>query len=350
MKKTLAVILCVCMMLALFAGCGESASTQQPAAAQTEAPAEPADENALPEQYDLIMTFGAETGSVYAMGIQIGEYINSIAPDITCTVKVGAAASNLALLSTGETVIAHSQSDTIHEAIVGEGNFTEPVTGIYGVASVMESVLHVAVPADAPINSFKDIVDQKYPIKVSVGAQGSGIESLFRKVLAYYGASYDDIAAWGGKVEYLNIGDASTLFTDGQLNAVSVLAGMPYSTISEIAASKDIKLLTLEQEAVDALSSQGYLAKTIPAGTYTGQDSDVSTVGVAITVCASADANEAVVYEITKFLNSEEGISILGNVNSGFANYMTGPESGIAGIELELHPGAARYYKEAGVA
>ena len=58
MKKTLAVILCVCMMLALFAGCGESASTQQPAAAQTEAPAEPADENALPEQYDLIMTFG----------------------------------------------------------------------------------------------------------------------------------------------------------------------------------------------------------------------------------------------------------------------------------------------------
>ena len=147
-----------------------------------------------------------------------------------------------------------------------------------------------------------------------------------------------------------NIGDASTLFTDGQLNAVSVLAGMPYSTISEIAASKDIKLLTLEQEAVDALSSQGYLAKTIPAGTYTGQDSDVSTVGVVITVCASADANEAVVYEITKFLNSEEGISILGNVNSGFANYMTGPESGIAGIELELHPGAARYYKEAGVA
>ena len=146
----------------------------------------------------------------------------------------------------------------------------QPVTGIYGVASVMESVLHVAVPADAPINSFKDIVDQKYPIKVSVGAQGSGIESLFRKVLAYYGASYNDIAAWGGKVEYLNIGDASTLFTDGQLNAVSVLAGMPYSTISEIAASKDIKLLTLEQEAVDALSSQGYLAKTIPAGTYTG--------------------------------------------------------------------------------
>lgn len=356
MKKGFALILAVMMVLALFTGCGETktpAETEAPAGTEAPAPAETESaeqEGGLPEEYDLIMTFGAETGSVYAMGIQIGEYINSLAPDITCTVKVGAAASNLALLSTGETVIAHSQSDTIHEAIAGEGNFTEPLTGIYGVASVMQSVLHVAVPADAPINSFKDIVDQKYPIKVSVGAQGSGIESLFRKVLAYYGASYEDIAAWGGKVEYLNIGDASTLFTDGQLNAVSVLAGMPYSSISEIAASKDIKLLSLDEDAVNALCEMGYLAKTIPAGTYNGQDADVTTVGVVITVCASADADEEVVYEITKFLNSPEGIEILGNVNSGFANYMTGPESGIAGIELELHPGAARYYQEAGVA
>lgn len=350
MKKVFALILAVMMVLTLFTGCGKAeapAATEAPAAVD---PAGTEPESGLPEEYDLIMTFGAETGSVYAMGIQIGEHINALAPDITCTVKVGAAASNLALLSTGETVIAHSQSDTIHESIAGEGSFTEPLTGIYGVASVMESVLHVAVPADAPINTFKDIVDQKYPIKVSVGAQGSGIESLFRKVLAYYGATYEDIASWGGKVEYLNIGDASTLFTDGQLNAVSVLAGMPYSSISEIAASKNIKLLSLDEDAVSALCEMGYLAKTIPSGTYTGQDADVATVGVVITVCASADANEEVVYEITRFLNSAEGIEILGNVNSGFASYMTGPESGIAGIELELHPGAARFYQEAGVA
>lgn len=327
MKKILAFILALCLMSSLSA------------AALAE----------LPAQYDLIMTFGAETGSVYAMGIQIGEYINSLAPDITCTVKVGASGSNVLLLSAGETVIAHSQSDTIHEALVGEGIFEEPVTGVYGVASVMESVLHVAVPADAPVNSFKDIVDQKYPIKVSVGAQGSGIESLFRKVLAYYGVTYDDIASWGGKVEYLNIGDASTLFTDGQLNAVAVLAGMPYATISEIAVSREVKLLSLDEDAIAALSETGYLSKVIPAGTYTGQDADVPTVGVVITVCASEAADEEVIYEICKFLNSPEGIETLGNVNAGFKNYMTGPESGIAGIELELHPGAARYYAEAGL-
>ena len=307
-----------------------------------------ADEATLPEDYDLVMTFGAETGSVYAMGIQIGEYINSLAPDITCTVKVGAAVSNVMLLSAGETVIAHSQSDTIHEAVAGEGAFEEPISNVYGIASVMESVLHVAVPADAPVNSFKDVVDQKYPLKIAVGAQGSGIESLVRKIFDFYGVTYDDIAKWGGKVEYLNIGDASTLFTDGQLNAVSVLAGVPYASISEIAASKDIKLLALDDDAIASLCGQGYLDKSIAGDTYTNVADDCHTVGVVISVLASENADEEVIYEITKFLNSEEGIEILGNVNSGFASYMNGPESGMAGIEVELHPGAVRYYTEVG--
>ena len=68
-----------------------------------------------------------------------------------------------------------------------------------------------------------------------------------------------------------------------------------------------------------------------------------------MTVFASEEADEEVIYEICKFLNSDEGIATLGNLNSGFADYMTGPESGIAGIEVELHPGAARYYEEVGV-
>ncbi len=364
MKKVHGWLLAVCMLAMLLGGCGQDGGkTTEAAGGQGDGNATASGQentgggentggsesgSSLPEFYDLTMTFGAETGSVYAMGIQIGEYINSLAPDITCTVKVGAAASNLSLLSSGDTVIAHSQSDTIHEALLGEGSFPEKLSGFYSVASVMESVLHVAVSSDVPVNSFAELVEQKYPLKVSVGAQGSGIESLFRKILSYYGVTYDDIASWGGKVEYLNIGDASTLFTDGQLNAVAVLAGVPYSSISEIAASREIKLLSLDTEAVDWLCGQGYLSKTIASGTYNGIDADTASVGVVITVCAAESADENVVYEITKFLNSPEGIEILGNVNSGFASYMTGPESSLAGLEADLHPGAARYYKEAG--
>lgn len=348
MKKYFVCLLSLCMMLTCLAGCGakETAPVEE---SKNDAAAPTAGESGLPEEYDLIMTMGSETSSTYAMGIQIGEYINTLAPNITCTVKAGAGASNLALLNNNEAVIGHSNSDTAYQAMTGGGDFAEPLTNFYGVASVMQSVLHVAVPADCPVNTFKELVDTKYPIKMSVGVQGSSIEGLIRNIFAYYGVTYDDIASWGGKIEYLNIGDASTLFTDGQLDGVAVIAGLPYATCSEIAASKDIKFLALDDDIVKDFTSQGYIAKSIPANTYTGQTKDVNSLAALVTVFASENADEDVIYEICKFLNSDEGIEILGNVNSGFAAYMTGPESGIAGIEAELHPGAARYYAEAGV-
>lgn len=342
MKKFFVCMLSLCMMLTVLSSCG---AKDEPSSTS----AEPPTQTGLPESYDLIMSMGSETSSTYAMGIQIGEYINTIAPDITCTVKAGAGASNLALLNSNQAVIGHSNSDVAHQAIVGGGDFADPLTNFYGVASVMQSVLHVAVPADCPVNTFKELVDTKYPIKLSVGVQGSSIELLMRNIFAYYGVTYEDIASWGGKIEYLNIGDASTLFTDGQLDGVAVIAGMPYATCSEIAASEDIKFLALDADIIEAFSSEGYIAQVIPANTYTGQTEDVPSLAAMVTVFASEEADEEVIYEICKFLNSDEGIATLGNLNSGFADYMTGPESGIAGIEVELHPGAARYYEEVGV-
>ena len=303
----------------------------------------------LPESYDLVMTLGAETSSTYAMGIQIGEYFNETAPQVRCTVKAGAAGSNIELANAGQTVISHTQSDLIHSALAGTDSFTEKKENFRGVATVMESVFHLAVAADAPVNSLDEIIEQKYPLKVSVGAQGSGIESLFRKVLAIYGVTYEDIESWGGRIEFLSMSEAATLFKDDQLNAVTILAGVPYSGITEVATARDIKFIDISDKAKDALLQDGYMEKAIPAGSYKGQDEDVASIGVSISVIASDTADEAVIYEITKFLNSEEGIQKLSDVNSGYANYMKGPETGVAGMECELHPGAKRYYEEAGV-
>ncbi len=303
----------------------------------------------LPDSYNLLMTLGTETSSTYAMGIQISEYFLDIAPQIRSTVKVGAAGSNIELANAGQTDIAHTQSDLIYAALNGLDPFTEKKENFKGIATVMESVFHLAVTAEAPVNTLDDIIEQKYPLKISVGAQGSGIETLFKKILGTYDITYDDIKAWGGRVEFLSMSEAATLFGDGQLNAVTILAGVPYAGITEVATANDIKFIEVPKSVKDKLLSQGYIDKPILAGSYKGQDSEISSLGVAVSVIASNSANEAVVYEITKFLNSEEGIKILSDVNSGYATYMKGPETGIAGLEDILHPGAERYYKEVGI-
>ena len=74
MKKFLACVLALCMLTGCLAGC--AAEKPGPATAGTPDPSTPAPDASapavsLPDNYDLIMTFGSETGSVYAMGIQI---------------------------------------------------------------------------------------------------------------------------------------------------------------------------------------------------------------------------------------------------------------------------------------
>ena len=362
MRKAAALLIGGMMILAT--GCNKEmdmTAPQKTTAAQTQAAAqsqEGADSQAadgkegelkLPDSYDLIMTFGAETSSTYSMGIQIGEYFNEIAPQIRSTVKTGAAGSNIELADAGQTVISHTQSDLIYAALEGTDSFTEKKENFRGVATVMESVFHLAVAKEAPVNTLDEIIEQKYPLKISVGAQGSGIENLFRKILGSYDVTYEDIESWGGRIEFLSMSEAATLFKDDQLNAVTILAGVPYSGITEVATSRDIKFIEIPAHIIESMSDVGYMKKDIPAGSYKGQDADVASLGVTISVIASADADEAVIYEITKFLNSEEGIQKLADVNAGYASYMKGPETGVAGIGVELHPGAKRYYEEAGV-
>lgn len=350
MKKLLIVLL-IGLLVVTSVGCNKEMSMND----SKKNPAEQGEQNAgdgtgeLPDSYNLLMTLGTETSSTYAMGIQISEHFLDIAPQIRSTVKVGAAGSNIELANAGQTDIAHTQTDLIYAAQNGLDQFTEKKENFKGVATVMESVFHLAVTADSPINTLDEIINQKYPLKISVGAQGSGIESLFRKILGTYNVTYDDIKAWGGRVEFLSMSEAATLFGDGQLNAVTILAGVPYAGITEVATANDIKFIEIPESVKDKLLSQGYMDKPILAGSYKGQDADVSSLGVSISVIASDSANEAVVYEITKFLNSEEGIKILSDVNAGYASYMKGPETGIAGLDDMLHPGAERYYKEVGI-
>lgn len=83
----------------------------------------------------------------------------------------------------------------------------------------------------------------------------------------------------------------------------------------------------------------------IPAGTYKGQDEAVSTFGVAQVIITDKDADEEMIYQFTK--SFWEGLDGLQEANSSFKG-MT-PELGAKMYGVPMHPGAERYFKEAGV-
>ena len=88
-----------------------------------------------------------------------------------------------------------------------------------------------------------------------------------------------------------------------------------------------------------------YTAYTVPAGTYPGQETDVTTVTVKATLIVDANASEDDVYALTK--------AIFDNIDAIKAENAKGAELSIenatSGMTAPFHKGAAKYFAEKGV-
>ncbi|MGI6066949.1 MAG: TAXI family TRAP transporter solute-binding subunit [Bacillota bacterium] len=106
------------------------------------------------------------------------------------------------------------------------------------------------------------------------------------------------------------------------------------------------KFISIDEEKRDSLVEKHALKKvTIPAGTYNGQDYDVQTVGMPCVLFTRDDVSEEVIYNLTKKLVEEK--EYLSKVHVLFEEFK--PEEAWQNTGIELHPGAEKYYKEAGL-
>jgi len=100
--------------------------------------------------------------------------------------------------------------------------------------------------------------------------------------------------------------------------------------------------------AVDKLVEENsfYRKATIPGGMYTGSDNDTQTFGVGATFVSSSEVPENTVYAVVKAVF--ENFSTFQKLHPAFSN-LTKEEMIKDGLSAPLHPGAAKYYKEAGL-
>ncbi|RNF35876.1 TAXI family TRAP transporter solute-binding subunit [Paracoccus methylarcula] len=115
-----------------------------------------------------------------------------------------------------------------------------------------------------------------------------------------------------------------------------------------LSATTPIRYLDIPKSVIDAMNEayDGLLVPfEIPAGTYKGQDEVVQTFGLAQVVFADANADEEMIYGFTK--NFWENLEALQEQNSSFAGIT--PELGAKDYGVPMHPGAERYFEEAGL-
>lgn len=156
------------------------------------------------------------------------------------------------------------------------------------------------------------------------------------------GEKYLSLFGLEGKVTIADaeLSNAVAALKNGQIDGFVTAGSWPAPNVVEAAASIDVNVLSLTPEQA-AETKRASL--TIPAGTYAGQEKDILTTSLPVVAYTTTAMDEETAYQLTKtFWDQKEAMS-------GSAPWWKGVDKALmANITGKLHPGAVRYYKEAG--
>ncbi len=311
MKRILTIFLALAMLLALTA-CGGAAMT---------------------------MGTGGTAGTYYGYGGVLGNQIKSTAGITVNVVSTDGSKANILGIDAGNYQLGTVQSDVMAYAWAGTRSFEKD--GKIDSFRVVGGLYAEAVQLVTMNPEIKSVADLKGK-KVSIGASGSGVYFNAIDVLGAAGLSETDI-----QPQYQSFADSADALKDGKIDAAFIVAGAPTPAIQELTTSKTAYLVPIDGDVAAKLMNDSpfYTTYKIPAGTYTGQTADVTTVTVKATLIVSADAAEDDVYKLTA--------AIFDNADTITTAHAKGAELSIenatSGMEAPFHKGAAKYFSEKGV-
>ena len=287
----------------------------------------------------MTMGTGGSAGTYYGYGGVLGQYIsNKAGIDVTVVATDGSKA-NIQGIQSGDYQLGTVQSDVMAYAWEGTRSFesTGKVDAFRVVAGLYaESVQLITMDPD-----IKSVADLKGKT-VSIGAPSSGVYFNAMDVLTAAGLTENDI-----KAQYQSFSDSTDALKDGKIDAAFIVAGAPTPAITELCTTNSAYLVPIDGAVADAMMAACpfYTTYSIPAGTYPGQDTDVTTVTVKATLIVSASASEDDVYNLTKAIF--DNAADIAKENGKGAELSL--ENATSGMTAPFHKGAAKYFAEKGI-
>lgn len=312
-------------------------------AAATHAPAQAQDKRVF-----ITIGTGGPTGVYFAAGNAICRLIHKEAAEgrkegrphgIRCAAPATSGSKdNIEQVAEGELDFGIAQSDLQYHAHKGdEPEAIRPVAELRSVFSIHSEPFQLIVGKNSGIGSFAALRGKR----VNIGNPGSGQRGTMEVLMKAYGMSVGDFQM---ATELTSTEQANAL-CDGKIDAFGYSVGVPNAGVAVATDGCDARIIPLDGEVEKKLvaASPFYAFTTIPAGTYRTTHADVTTFGVVATLITSADAEERIVYELTRAVM--KNIDDFRQLHPAFANLE--PKRMVRdGLTAPLHPGALRYYRE----
>ena len=285
----------------------------------------------------LELATAAPGGAFYDYGPKLGALVYDLTGIDIKARATGGSVENVKLLEAAAVPLAMVNMGPAYEAWNGSEPWTEgrKMRNLRALFPMYETPFHVAALKSSGIATLRDL-DRR---RVGVGPAKGPAELIFRALAAELGLS--PVVVNGSPAEL------AQQVVDGKIDAFWFGSGLPVIAFADIEKSAPAVIFGLTDAEVAALRKRfPYMApNTIPAGTYKSQTAPLHTAALWNFVVANKDLPDATAYEITKAVLAHPWL--VARLHP--AAKATVPANATANTFMTFHPGALRYYREAGI-
>ena len=251
-----------------------------------------------------ILTIGTadSTGTMYPVGAAVASVINDNVPGFKVNVETSKGSpANCVNIQSGEVQLATIAGDTAMQAVNGMGKFEgQACEDLRAICAVYTSLSNWIALKESGLTMVNELGGKN----VAVGPEASTTE-------------------------------------------IAGLAGLAAAGLKPVVAVYSSFLGYTDEELDNVIAENpSYYKTVIPAGTYPGQDEDVPTFGVKCLIVANANLPEEDAYAFAEALSTHVSDLVAGHASM---SSMEDPSFICNDIPIELHPGAKKYYEEAGM-
>lgn len=281
---------------------------------------------------------GPSASANYTTFAGIGNLIMKDHPNYLVNAEISTGSQeNIRMIQSGVVQFGVAMTDVEQAAANGYREFKDNPVDICHVMGGYTTMLHMFVPEESDIQSIADLKGHK--LAVSKGAMAQYYMPI---LLEAYGLSVDDVTITENALQ-----DICDAVKDGNADFGVHITPFISSPIADLAATKGIRLLSIDQEHQEAITAQYpfFYSSVIPGGTYTDVDQDTQVLGTRNNLVCARDVDEEVVYNVVKSIIEHQDDLV--DVHPQASNF--NKENAVEGVLIAIHPGAVKYYKEIGL-
>jgi len=285
-------------------------------------------------KYGYALAAGPAGGQYLRFAQALGDGRLRIVPLVTAGGE-----ENLRMVHAQQAQLGMVQGDSALMAYEGRGPFAREgrYTSLRAIGSLYPEAVHVVVRADSDIRGMADLAGRR----VSIGVPGAASRTTAIAVLEAHGIALEEL----GRVVDFPLNEGLVALRRDEIDALIQVIGFPSDSIRDATASVPLRLLPLEEQALERLVAQSpaYFKLSLPRGTYPHQNTAVPTVATAAILVVSADMSDSEVAAITRLVYGR-GQDLVARGSAQGAQVSA--DTALLGLAVPMHTAAEKVIAE----